>query len=223
MSEWWTYTLADLLMFSARTYYRLFELYNRDIWPAHVLADAAGMLVIGCIVRAGALAYRIAYSLLAVSWGWIAWAYHWERYADINIAAPYFAAGFSLQALMLGWLALQPNEVPAERAPARLAAGIVGLSVIGYPLLALREGRGWVQAEIFGIAPDPTVAATLGVLLVSRGHWVTWSIPIAWCAVNGATLMELQVDHAWLLPALAVVTVAVGLFSRRVTHPGAML
>jgi hypothetical protein len=32
-------------------------------------------------------------------------------------------------------------------------------------------GRPWLQAEIFGIAPDPTVVATLGVLMTAdRTH-----------------------------------------------------
>jgi len=43
MSEWWTYRLSDLLLFSPRTYYRLFELYNAAIWPAQVLAVVIGL------------------------------------------------------------------------------------------------------------------------------------------------------------------------------------
>jgi hypothetical protein len=27
MSEWWSYSLSDFLLFSPRTYYRLFDLY----------------------------------------------------------------------------------------------------------------------------------------------------------------------------------------------------
>ena len=45
MSEWWTYTLSDLQIFSARTYARLFETYNAAVWPAHVLALALGLLL----------------------------------------------------------------------------------------------------------------------------------------------------------------------------------
>ena len=33
MSEWWTYRPSDFLLFAPRTYYRLFELYNAEIWP----------------------------------------------------------------------------------------------------------------------------------------------------------------------------------------------
>ena len=42
MSEWWTYHLSDFLLFSPRTYYRLFELYNAAIWPAQIVALGAG-------------------------------------------------------------------------------------------------------------------------------------------------------------------------------------
>ena len=41
MSEWWTYTLSDFLLFSPRTYYRLFELYNDEIWPAQIAGAGA--------------------------------------------------------------------------------------------------------------------------------------------------------------------------------------
>ncbi len=46
MSEWWTYGPRDLLMFSAQTYYRLFELYNRDLWPLQMLALVLGVVVL---------------------------------------------------------------------------------------------------------------------------------------------------------------------------------
>ena len=40
MSEWWTYTPADFLLFSPRVYYRLFELYNRSFWPVAIVTLA---------------------------------------------------------------------------------------------------------------------------------------------------------------------------------------
>ena len=42
MSEWWTYSLSDFLLFSPRTYYRLFELYNLAIWPTQPRDGSAG-------------------------------------------------------------------------------------------------------------------------------------------------------------------------------------
>ena len=41
MSEWWTYSLSSFLLFSARTYYRLFELYNAEVWPLQIVTLGA--------------------------------------------------------------------------------------------------------------------------------------------------------------------------------------
>jgi len=206
MSEWWTYSLSDFLMFSSRSYYWLIESYNTAIWPAHVLALIAGVVVISAIALPRQHLQRSAGLVLAAAWGWVAWAYHLERYAEINTAAPYFAAAFTVQALLLCWLAFKPgNAVPA---PQPLALGLTGLAICAYPLLALaRDNGGWRQAEVFGIVPDPTVVATLGVLLAWRAPAIFWLIPVSWCLVSGATLMELKINHAWLLPALALTAV----------------
>jgi len=206
MSEWWTYSLSDFLMFSSRSYYRLIESYNAAIWPAHLLALVAGLVVIVAIVRPRQHLQRSAALVLAAAWGWVAWAYHLERYAEINTAAPYFAAAFAMQALLLCWLAYRPGN--AAPAPQRVALGMTGLAIFAYPLLALARDNGtWRQAEVFGIVPDPTVVATLGVLLAWRAPAIFWLIPVLWCLVSGATLMELKIDHAWLLPALALIAV----------------
>lgn len=205
MSEWWTYSLSDFLMFSSRSYYRLIESYNAAIWPAHFLALVAGVIMISAIAWPRPNLQRSAALVLAAAWGWVAWAYHSERYAEINTAAPYFAAAFAVQALLLCWLAYRPaNEAPA---PQRVALGMTGLAIFAYPLLTLARDNGeWRQAEVFGIAPDPTVVATLGVLLAWRAPAILWLIPVSWCLVSGATLMELKIGHAWLLPALAFIS-----------------
>jgi hypothetical protein len=206
MSEWWTYSLSDFLMFSSRSYYRLIESYNAAIWPAHFLALVAGVIVLGAIARPRQHLQRSAALVLAVAWGWVAWGYHLERYAEINTAAPYFAAAFAVQALLLCWLAYRPGN--AAPAPQRVALVMIGVAIFAYPLLGLaRDNGGWPQAEVFGIVPDPTVVATLGVLLAWRAPAIFWLIPVSWCLVSGATLMELKIGHAWLLPALALTAV----------------
>ena len=206
MSEWWTYSLSDFLMFSSRSYYRLIETYNAAIWPAHLVAVVAGVIVLGAIARPRQNLQRSAALVLAAASGWVAWGYQLERYAEINTAAPYFAAAFAVQALLLCWLAYRPGN--AAQAPQPLGLGLTGLAIFAYPLLALaRDGSNWHQAEVFGIVPDPTVVATLGVLLAWRAPAIFWLIPVSWCLVSGATLMELKIGHAWLLPALALTAV----------------
>lgn len=215
MSEWWTYSLSDLLMFSARSYYRQFALMNRELWPLHLLALAAGAGIVMCMLRVRPAGARIAFALLGLTWLWVGWAYHLQRYADINTGAPYFAIGFCIQAGLLGWMALRKQATSFSTGLAgRIAILIVLASLLIWPLLAPLEGRSWQQAEVFGLAPDPTVAATLGALLFWRAPWPLWIIPLLWCAAASATLMQLQAPLPWLPPALAFLGLATGLASR---------
>jgi hypothetical protein len=217
MSEWWTYSLSELLMFSARSYHRLFELYNQDIWPAQVVALLAGLAVMAGAVGGGAAASRLATLLLGLAWLWVARAFHLERYAAINLGAPWFAAGFVLQGLMLLWMAAKPiprlirfNASPA----AWVGLAIVCLAVAVYPLLPIHEGRYQSSGEVFGVAPDPTAVATLGILLLVRARWPLWLAPAAWCTLSGATQMALGVPLAWLPPLAAAVAAGVALLGR---------
>ena len=95
-----------------------------------------------------------------------------------------------------------------------MATLIVVLALAGYPLLAALHGRSWWQAEVFGFAPDPTVAATFGALLFWRAPWPLWVIPVLWSAASSATLMALRAPLPWLLPVLAFLAVAAGLARR---------
>lgn len=212
MSEWTTYTLSDLLMFSARTYYRLIELYNLAVWPLHLLAIFAGMGIVLCALRNDG--GRIAAVVLGLCWLWVAWAFHAERYATINSAAVYFAAGFAIQGVLL----IFAGRVHTIRNPA--GVGLVLLALFAYPLLAVIGGRAWQQGEVFGIAPDPTAALTLVLLAFSpRSHWALWPVPLLWSAISGATLWTMHVRDAWVLPLLALLAL-VALIRRRRLRSG---
>lgn len=209
MSEWWTYSLSDFLLFSPRTYYRLFELYNLAIWPAQILAIALGLAILALLRRGGAWQGRAVAAILAACWLWVAWAYLLARYDTINWAASYFAAGFAIEALLLIWTGLVRNRLFLR--PATDLAGWAGLCIFLFalvvqPLIGPLVGREWAQVEIFGIAPDPTVIATFGVLLMAdRSHWNLLIIPLIWCAVSGATLWTMQSPDALVMPVAAVV------------------
>jgi hypothetical protein len=209
MSEWWTYSLSDFLLFSPRTYYRLFELYNIAVWPAQIVMLALGIATVVLLRRAGAGAARAAAGILAACWLFVASAYLIGHYDTINWAARYFAAGFVIQAVLLVWtgvvrnrLSLQPRADSASRA----GLGLFLLALIVEPLIAPLLGRPWTQAEVFGIAPDPTIVATLGVLTsAERPHWHLLVVPLLWCALSGATLWTMQSPEALVVPAAAVV------------------
>jgi hypothetical protein len=208
MPEWWTYSLSDFLMFSPRTYYRLFELYNAAIWPAQVAAIALGFAVLVLMRRGEAWAGRAVAAILAACWAWVAWAYLFLRYDTINWAGSYLAIGFAFEALLLAWTGLIRNQLRFQ--PGTRAIGTAGLCIflfalVIHPLLAPLLGRPWLQAETFGVAPDPTVVATLGILVAARRtHWGLLIIPLLWCTLGGATLWTMQSPDALVLPAAAI-------------------
>ena len=207
MSEWWTYQLSDFLLFSARTYYRLFERYNIEVWPAQILALAAAFALLACLLRATAWSARVAAALLAACWLWVGWAFHLERYAAINWTARYFAAAFAVEALLLLWIGVARGRVLFTPAVVKRRAGLCLLlfALFAQPLLGPLLGRPWLQMALFGLAPDPTVAATLGLLLASaRVPWVLLPVPVLWCLVSGATLWTMGTPEALLMPLLAL-------------------
>jgi hypothetical protein len=214
MSEWWTYSLSDFLLFSPRTYYRLFELYNLAVWPAQLLALALGGAMLALMIRRPPWHGRAIAATLAGCWLWVAWAYLFTRYDTINWAARYFAAGFALQALLLGLSGVVRNRLTMRAGQSDLAFGAgLGLFVFGLiaqPLIGpLLIGRPWTQVELAGLAPDPTVVATLGVLLAADRPLSHLAIvPLAWCAIAGATLWTMGSPDALVLPAAALLAIA---------------
>jgi hypothetical protein len=78
---------------------------------------------------------------------------------------------------------------------------ILGFALAGQPLLAPLQGRGWASSEVFGIAPDPTAMATLGVLLLAHGRLLPLllPIPVLWCFLSGVTLRTMGEPQAWAL------------------------
>ena len=192
MSEWWTYRPSDFLLFAPRTYYRLVELYNADIWPLQLVALLAGAAILVMILKRSAPSGRLIAGLLAAGWLWVAWGFHWQRYATINWAAVYFAVGFALEALLLIWIGVVRDSLrfdSAPRARARTGAAIFVFVLMIQPLLQLFAGRGWRQLEVFGVAPDPTAVATIGLLLAAnRIHWIALPLPLLWSVIGGFTL-----------------------------------
>lgn len=218
MSEWWSYRLSDFLLFSPRTYHRLFELYNAAVWPAQVVAGLLGLLMLLLLRRGGPVAGPAVAAILALCWAWVAIAFQLDRYATINWAAPWLAGGFLAQAALLVWAGAIGGRLsapPRLDAAGRAGVGLFLLALLAWPAIGLLLGRSWRQAEIFGVAPDPTAIGTLGLLLALAGpsRWILMVLPVLWCVITGATLWAMSAPEAWLAPSAALL--AVGLAARQ--------
>ncbi len=232
MSEWWTYRLSDFLMFSARTYHRLFEIYNADVWPIHLVALGLGSVLLLASARGATWAAPAACALLAAGWLWVAWAFHLRRYATINWAATWFAVAFAIEGVLLLALALRVRlrlRLRSGRGRARtVGLGLLLFAIAGQPLVGPLVGRPWSQAEVFGLAPDPTVIGTLGLLLLLRPGEeaggatpsrafarMLWPIPLLWCLIGGATLWAMDAPEAAVMPCAGLLAVFAALRPRR--------
>jgi hypothetical protein len=213
MPEWWSYSLSDFLLFSPRTYYRLIERHNEAVWPGQLIATAAGVGVVLLLRRGSRGGARVALGTLALLWAWVGWSFVWRRYATINWAAVWLGGLFAMEAILLGWLGTGLGTLRGAMrrdAPGVLGAILVAGALVLYPLLAPALGRGWHQAEVFGIVPDPTVLATLGLVLQLDGPPLSRRAllvaPLLWCLVSGATLLAMGSPEAWIvLPATPLV------------------
>jgi hypothetical protein len=223
MSEWWTYSLADFLLFSPRTYYRVIEIYNRAVWPAQIMAVGLGGIIVALLRSGAAWSGQSISVILMACWFWVAWAYFLEHYSSINWAAPYFAGGFVVQGVLLLFAGLANGRRVQLRAGLPGAAGlaIFLFALLVHPVVGRMLGRPWTQAEVFGIAPDPTSIATLGIVIGTDVRLASWllPIPLVWCAISAATLWTMGSPDALVPLATACVCLfLVGLDRLRNAH-----
>lgn len=217
-----SYTFSDFLLFSQETYLRLFELYNRDLWPLHILSAALVVALIWAMYRKPRRAGRIAAFLIAAVWAWVGWAFHLERYSTINIAAPYFAALFGFESAL--FLAVGIFGKGIRFADMRAPAAQAGVTLVIFttlvdPLIGLAAGRSWAAVEVVFLAPDPTAIATIGVLLAAAGRlrWLLVVPAAAWCLIAVLTAVAMN-SIEWIGPAFAIALSAVVAVIERVVQ-----
>ena len=228
MSEWWTYRLTSFLLFSPPTYYRLLERYNLAIWPAQLAGMAIGLAIVALLIGKRGHHERIIAGLLAACWLWIALAFHYQRYAQINWAATWFALGFACEALLLVVVGVLVGRLDLQLARGGtlwIATSMVAISILGYPMLAPLTGRPWTTAEIFGVAADPTAIASVAVLALVRGRirWLLLIVPVLWCAVAAATLWAIDAPESLVVLAAGLLALWPALPGTRHDAPDAML
>lgn len=211
MNDWQTYRLEDFIPFTPDIYWRLLERINEAFWPLHVFAVAIGLTTVLLALRGHK---RMALALLAPAWLTSGIIFHLTHYAELNWAAPWFGWGFVAQAALLLALAFFAGSSRPQGLSKGLStwigATVAMVSVLAYPLIAATIGPGLSHAETYGLHPDPTAIATLGVLLILlRGpsFWLASLVPILWCVIGSLTLIAIDATGA-LIPLAAATIIA---------------
>ena len=175
-----------MIPFNREQFMAVFAAYNEAVWPAQWLLLAAA---VACVVlaRVGTLrAGRAASAILALLWAWMAVAYHWMQFSDVNPAA-YLFAGFCLVAAgLFAWAAVRGTlhfGLDSRTAPWGLL--LVAVALVGYPIASHLLGHRYPETPTFG-APCPTTIFTLGMLLLSASPAPRriLAIPLLWAAVG---------------------------------------
>jgi len=195
MGELASYRLSDFILFSETVYYRQFELYNQAVWPLHTVAILFSLLIAYALWKKPAWAGRVISGLLVVAWLWVAWDFLYQRFQQIHVVAEYYALGFALQAGLLASYGVIKNRLTrCTTSQLRIMIGAMALFValVLYPFTPLMTGRNWLQFEMFAIAPDPTVLATLAILFAYKAPKVLYVVPVIWVIVSGMTLFVMQ-------------------------------
>jgi hypothetical protein len=224
MWDWASYSLSDLLMFSPEVYFRLYERANTALWPLQPAMFTLAIALLAIMRRNRPGVEQSIALLLAVLWGVVAWGFFFRYYAQINLAAPWFAGAFGLQALLLltagiagkFYLGRIDRRQPYLALPG-LALFLYGLVL--HPLVGiLLAARSWRSVELFGFAPDPTALGTLGILLLAKGAIprLLIVIPLLWCLASGLTYWAMALPHGLVTPAVAMI----GILLRASLQPG---
>ncbi len=225
--DWQSYRLEDFVPFTAEVYLRLIERVNEDYWPLHGLTIALGVAALLLALRGYR---RLSIAVLAPAWISSAVIFHFGYNAELNWAAPWFGWIFVVEAVLLLVMAAAPAPPRGRRSQCRprtlIAAGLAVLGTILYPLVAVAAGTGWRHAEVFGLHPDPTAIATLGVVVLAhRGKALACLVPLPAAACLLATLTLIPLELAWaLLPlsavAACILALALDAVARRRGLPG---
>ena len=191
MSELASYRLSDFILFTATAYYRQFELYNQAIWPLHIVAIVFALLIFYALWAKKVWSGRLIALILVICWVWVAVAFLYQRFYQIHVVADWYALGFVLQAGLITWHGVIRNQFThfvRNQLGIIICSGLLFVAIIFYPFKTYISGRSWIQFEMFALAPDPTVLATLAILFFCNASVVLYVIPIIWILISSMTL-----------------------------------
>ena len=198
--------------FTADEFFQVFVAYNTAVWPAQILLVGVAVLCLVLAFRPERWAGKTIMFVLAALWAWMAVAYHWAFFTEINPAARIFGALFLLETVLLLWVAFRRDDLRFE--PRRDLFGVTGgilisYALVVYPLLGMALGHRYPAQPTFGL-PCPTTIFTVGMLIWLRPKvpWGPLIVPLAWSVVGMTAVFYFGVLEDTMLP-IGTITAAV--------------
>ncbi len=188
--------IQRLLLFSPEVYAAVFADYLADSRPVSLVAILAWIYFAWAGWRVGGAAVRPLLWVLALVWLWCGVIFHGYHYASINWAAPYFAAAFVAESVLLAWAAnrgVRGKIVAASDCRRRLARGwllAVSIWLLVTAILALTVSTSMHRA---GPGPDALAWLTIAALAVDgRLRVAALVVPALWLPVGAVTALLLD-------------------------------
>lgn len=211
-----TYSLADFVPFTAEVYRELFRNYNEEWWPVQLFTAALGLFIVWVASRFPREEKSKIIGLgLAACWAWVGWAWYYEVYSDLNWAGRYFAGACFVQAALLaamGFTGRFDASYSAKRKEFGREVALFG--IVAYGLFALLSSKPWADSLVFGHDPQATAVTTIGlVFFTARPAWPLLIVPIAICAVAGATAYVLGTFVGYVSAGIAAMAIVGGIIS----------
>lgn len=208
------------LPFTPDQFFEVFAAYNRSLWVfalALWLHALAGVVV---LARSRDGSSRFLAMLLALQWAWAALVYHAAFFSRINPAAWLFGGLFLIQSALFVWFGIVRDQLHFSPTglPRHVAAWILIIYSLVYPVVVQAEGHPFPEAPTFGV-PCPMTLLTIGLLFAADPPWprAIAVIPVLWAFVGGsaAVLLGVRADlMLWVAGVALPVFVLVSARSR---------
>ena len=200
-----------MLPFDAEVLASSYTEYNAAIWPAQAVALLLALAALWLAAAPRSWNGRAIGGLLVCAWLWCGVVYFFQHFARYDFLAPVYGWAFLAEAALLVWgLLWRAPRIAVRPSAAGLAGFALALAaVLLLPLISGLGEAGFASARLAGVAPGPTAALTLGLLVLMEGRrrWLLMILPLAWCAVAGIQAWALNLPEAWPLPVLGAVAV----------------
>ncbi len=205
-----SYSIRDFISFSDEVYFRFFVRQFEAVWPTHIAMLVVGVVILAFGYKGKPSAVAVA---MAIPLACSALTFHFKYFAELSPIGTVFGWAFLIQILLLLVWGFLQSSTESFRPTVHAITGISisAFALIGYPLLTKGGEWGWQGAEIFGMAPDPTICLCFGaILLAARPLWslLLLPIPLLWSFATWATLDTFESNYAFVLPLVALITLA---------------